>query len=61
MCIQVFRSFANDPDIKADFEFLDKFQETMKDNKTSKLFIPYMSEFRATYKKAIRNLNKFVS
>ena len=30
----------------------------MKDNKTSKLFIPYMSQFRATYQKARRSLKK---
>ena len=35
--------FPNDPDIKADSKFLDKFQEIMKDNKTLKFFIPYMS------------------
>ena len=37
--------FTNDPDIKADSKFLDKFQEIMKYNKASKLFIPYMSQF----------------
>ena len=49
-------SFTDDPDVKADSEFLDKFQEIMTDNKTSKLFIPYISQFRATYQKARRNL-----
>ena len=46
--------FTNDPDSK----FLDKFQEIMKDKKTLKLFIPYMSKFRATYQKARRSLKK---
>ena len=31
--------FTNDPDIKADYEFLDKFEKIMKDIKTSKLFL----------------------
>ena len=46
--------FTNDPDSK----FLDKFQEIMKDKKTLKLFIPYMSKSRATYQKARRSLKK---
>ena len=53
--------FTNNPDIKADSEFLDKFQEIMKDNKTSKLFIPYMSQFRATYEKERRSLKKRIA
>ena len=32
----------------------------MKDNKTSTLFIPYISQFRATYQKARRSLKKRV-
>ena len=35
----------NDPDIKKDAEFLEKFQEVMTDASTSKLFIPYLSQF----------------
>ena len=50
--------FTNDPDIKVDSEFLGKFQEIIKDSKTSKLFVPCMSQFGATYQKARRNLKK---
>ena len=45
-------SFSNltyDPDIKRDAEFLDKMQQIMTNSNTSKLFIPYLSQFRATY------------
>ena len=38
-------SFTSDPEIKKDAEFLDKFQQIMEDSGTSKLFIPYMSQF----------------
>ena len=37
-------SFTSDPEIKKD-KFFDKFQQTMEDSGTSKLFIPYMSQF----------------
>ena len=42
-------SFTIDPEIKKDAEFLDKFQHIMEDSGTSKLFIPYMSQFRAAF------------
>ena len=35
-----------------------KFQQFMKDNKTLKLIILYMSQFRATYQKARRSLKE---
>ena len=44
--------------IKKDAEFLEKFQEIMTDASTSKLFIPYLSQFRATYQKARRRIKK---
>ena len=51
-------SFTSDPEIKKDAEFLDKFQQIMEDSGTSKLFIPYMSQFRATIQKARRSIKK---
>ena len=51
-------SFTSDPEIKKDAEFLDKFQQIMEDSGTSKLFIPYMSQFRATFQKARRSIKK---
>ena len=45
-------SFSNDPEIKKDAEFLEKFQQIMENSDTSKMFIPYMSQFRATFRKA---------
>ena len=51
-------SFTSDPEIKKDAEFLDKFQQIMEDSGTSKLFIPYMSQFRATFQKARRIIKK---
>ena len=42
-------SLTSDPEIKKDAEFLDKFQKIMEDSGTSKLFIPYMSQFWATF------------
>ena len=44
-----FSNLTNDPDIKRDAEFLDKMQQIMTNSNTSKLFIPYLSQFRATY------------
>ena len=44
-------SFTSDPEIKKDAKFLDKFQQIMEDSGTSKLFIPCMSQFRATFQK----------
>ena len=38
-------SFPSDPEIKKDAEFLNKFQQITEDSGTSKLFIPYMSQF----------------
>ena len=51
-------SFTNDPEIKKDAEFLEKFQQIMKNSDTSKLFIPYMSKFRATFRKARHSIKK---
>ena len=48
----------NDPDMKKDAKFLEKFQEIMTDASTSKLFIPYLSQFKATYQKARRSIKK---
>ena len=53
-------NLTNDPDIKKDAEFLEKLQKIMTDGSTSKLFIPYMSQFRATYQKARRSIKKRV-
>ena len=38
-------NFINDPDIKRDTKFLDKFQQVMTDSNTSKLFISYITQF----------------
>ena len=51
-------SFTSDPEIKKDAEFLDKFQQIMEHNGTSKLFIPYMSQFRAAFQKARGSIKK---
>ena len=51
-------SSTSDPDIKKDAEFLEKFNEMMTDSSTSKLFIPYLSQFKATYQKARRSIKK---
>ena len=51
-------SFTSDPEIKKDAEFLDKFQQIMEGSGTSKLFLPYMSQFRATFQKARRHIKK---
>ena len=51
-------SFTSDPEIKKDAEFLDKFQQIMEDSGTSKLFIWYMSQFRAIFLKARRSIKK---
>ena len=48
----------NDPDIKRDSEFLDQMQQIMTNSNTSKLFIPYLSQFRATYQEARRSIKK---
>ena len=47
-----FLNLTNDLNIKRDSEFLDKTQQIMNNGNTSKLFIPYLSQFRATYQKA---------
>ena len=46
------------PDVKADSEFLDKFHELIMTNKTSKLFTPYISQFKVTFEKARRSLKR---
>ena len=51
-------SLTDDPEIKQDCEFLDRLQNIITDCNTSKLFIPYLSQFRATYQKARRSLKK---
>ena len=51
-------SFTSDPEIKKDAKFFDKFQQIMEDSGTSKLFIPYISQFRATFQKARRSIKK---
>ena len=51
-------SFTSDPEIKKDAEFLEKFQQIMENSDTSKLFIPYMSQFRATFRKARHSIKK---
>ena len=47
-----FSNLTNDPDIKRDSEFLDNMQQIMSNGNRSKLFIPYLSQFRGTYQKA---------
>ena len=49
-------SFISDQEIKKDVEFLEKFQQIMEDSGTSTLFIPYISQFRATFQKARRSI-----
>ena len=44
-----FSDLTNDPDTERDSEFLDKMQQIMTNGNKSKLFIPYLSQFRATY------------
>ena len=53
-----FPNLTNDPDIKRDSEFLDKMQQIMTNGNTLTLFIPYLSQFRATYQKARRSVKK---
>ena len=53
-----FPNLTNDPDIKRDSEFLDKMQQIMTTGNTLTLFIPYLSQFRATYQKARRSVKK---
>ncbi len=42
---------SNDPDIAADSKFLESFHELLLKQKTSRLFTPYISQFKATYQK----------
>ena len=53
-----FSNLTNDADIKKDSEFLDKMQQITTNGNTSKLFIPYLSQFRATYQKARHSVKK---
>ena len=53
-----FPNLTNDPDIKGDSEFLYKMQQIMTNGNTSKLFTPYLPQFRATYQKARRSVKK---
>ena len=48
----------NDPDIKRYSEFLDNIQQIMTNGNTSKLFIPYLSQFKMAYQKARRSAKK---
>ena len=50
--------FTSDPEIKKDAEFLERSQQIMEDCGTFKLFIPYMSQFRAIFQKARRIIKK---
>ena len=51
-----FSNLTKDPDIKRDSEFLDKMQQVMTNGNSSKLFIPYLSQFKVTYQKARRSV-----
>ena len=51
-------NFTSDPERKKDTEFLDKLQQIMEDSGTSKLFIPYMSQFQVTFQKARHSIKK---
>ena len=53
-----FSNLTNDPDMKKGSEFLDKMQQIMTNGNTSKLFIPYLSQLRATYQKARSSVKK---
>ena len=44
-----FSNLINDSDIKRDSKILDEMKQIMTNGNTSKLFIPYLSQFRATY------------
>ena len=44
-----FSNLINDPDMKRDSEFLDQMKQIMTNDNTSKLFIPYLSQFRVRY------------
>ena len=56
-----FSNLISDPDIKRDLEFLDKIHQIITTSSTSKLFIPYFSQFRATYQKAWRSVKKRIA
>ena len=53
-----FSNLTNDSDIKRDSGLLDKMQQIMTNGNKSKLFIPYLSQFRATYQKDRRSVKK---
>ena len=53
-----FSNLTNDLDIKRDSEFLNKMHQVMTNGNTSKLFVPYLSQFRVTYQKAQRSVKK---
>ena len=55
-----FSNLTNDPDTKTDSEFFDKMQKIMNIGNTSKLFIPYLAQFRATYQKAWHSVKKLI-
>ena len=46
------------PQIEEDSKFLDQMFELLKSQKTSQLFTPYLMEFKATYHKARKSLQK---
>ena len=58
MRISVIQNVTNDLDIKKDAELLDKFQQIMTDNNTSKWLIFYISQFGTTYQKARCSIKK---
>ena len=53
-----FSNLTNDTDIKRDSELLHKMHQIMTNGNTSKLFVPYLTQFRATYQKVRRSVKK---
>ena len=55
-----FSNLTNDTDIKRDSELLDKMYQITSNGNTLKLFIPYLSQFRATYQNVRRSVKKWI-
>ena len=55
-----FSNLTNDTDIKRDSELLHKMHQIMTNGNTSKLFVPYLTQFRATYQKVRRSVKKWI-
>ena len=55
-----FSNLINDPDIKRGSGFLDKRYQIMTNINTSKLSVPYFSQFRETCQKAWRSVKKWI-